>query len=182
MRWFWIDRFEEMVSGKRAVAVKNVALAEEHLHDHFPAFPIMPHSLVVEGMAQTGGLLVGQSTDFTARVVLAKVSKVTFYSHPRPGDQLKYTAEIQDVREDGSLVHCTSHKNGELHAELEVVFGHLDHDDTERELFETGDFYAMLKSLRVFEVGVYEDGAPIRPPQHMLERERSQLEAAEAGY
>ncbi len=42
MRWFWIDRFVEFVPGSRAKAVKNVTLAEEHLHDHFPGFPVMP--------------------------------------------------------------------------------------------------------------------------------------------
>ena len=46
MRWIWIDRFEEFESGKRAVAIKNVSLAEEHLHDHFPGRPVMPNSLL----------------------------------------------------------------------------------------------------------------------------------------
>lgn len=50
MRWFWIDRFDEFVRGKHATAVKNVSLAEEHLHDHFPGTALMPNSLVVEGM------------------------------------------------------------------------------------------------------------------------------------
>ena len=54
MRWFWIDRFVEFVPGSHAKAVKNVTLAEEHLHDHFPGFPVMPGSLMLEGMAQTG--------------------------------------------------------------------------------------------------------------------------------
>ena len=57
MRWIWIDRFVEFESGRRAVAIKNVSLAEEHLHDHFPGYPIMPNSLITEGLAQTGGLL-----------------------------------------------------------------------------------------------------------------------------
>jgi len=42
MRWFWIDKFVEFESGKRAVAIKNLSMAEEHLHDHFPGFPVMP--------------------------------------------------------------------------------------------------------------------------------------------
>lgn len=67
MRWMWIDRVVELVPRERLVAVKHVSLAEEHLHDHFdavtaddgsvirPAMPVMPMSLIVEGMAQTGG-------------------------------------------------------------------------------------------------------------------------------
>ena len=55
MRWFWIDRYTEFVSGERATAVKNVSLSEEHLHDHFPGHGVMPNSLVLEGMAGAGG-------------------------------------------------------------------------------------------------------------------------------
>ncbi len=65
MRWFWIDRFEEFDKGRRATAIKNVALSEEHLHDHFPGFAVMPASLIVEGLAAAylgqlgGGVMVG---------------------------------------------------------------------------------------------------------------------------
>ncbi len=56
MRWFWIDRFEEFVRGKHAVTVKNVTYGEEPLDDYMPGHPHYPHSLIIEGMAQTGGL------------------------------------------------------------------------------------------------------------------------------
>ena len=44
MRWIWIDKFLEFESAKRAVAIKNLTLAEDHLHDHYPGFPVMPAS------------------------------------------------------------------------------------------------------------------------------------------
>ena len=94
MRWFWIDRFVEFVPGSHAKSVKNVTLAEEHLHDHFPGFPVMPGSLMLEGMAQTGGILLGQTSDFNEIVILAKVPNVTFHSWACPGDTLTYTATI----------------------------------------------------------------------------------------
>jgi len=65
MRWIWIDRFVEFVPGRRATAVKNISLAEEHLHDHFPDFPVMPECLMIEGMAQTAGILVGEAKKFS---------------------------------------------------------------------------------------------------------------------
>ena len=68
MRWIWIDKFVEFDSGKRAVAVKNVTLAEEHLHDYVPGFPIMPECLMIEAMAQTAGILVGEAGDFKEKV------------------------------------------------------------------------------------------------------------------
>src|SRR6185436_11644539 len=79
MRWFWLDRFTEFVSGSHATAVKCVSLCEEHLHDHWPNYPVMPNSLVAEGMAQCGGLLVSEVYKFAELVVLAKLAKCEFH-------------------------------------------------------------------------------------------------------
>jgi len=87
MRWIWIDKFVEFESGKRAVAIKNVSLAEEHLHDHFPGYPVMPQSLLIEAMAQTSGILVGEARNFKEKVILAKITRAVFYDLARPGDQ-----------------------------------------------------------------------------------------------
>ena len=91
MRWFWIDRFNEFVRGKHATAVKNVSLAEEHLHDHFPGAALMPNSLIVEGMAQTAGLLIADALEFNRRVVLAKVAKAEFQYDAVPGDSILFS-------------------------------------------------------------------------------------------
>src|SRR5262245_44549196 len=109
MRWFWIDRFTEFESGRTATAIKNVSLAEEHLHDHFPAAPIMPNSLIVEGLAQTAGLLVGELSAFQERVILAKISKVKFHCSAVPGDTLTYRMKIDDVSKQGAATSGTSH-------------------------------------------------------------------------
>src|SRR5258706_6783976 len=68
MRWIWIDKFTEFTSRTSATAVKNVTLAEEQLHDLYPDFPIYPHSLIVEGMAQTAGILVGEAGGVSGKV------------------------------------------------------------------------------------------------------------------
>ena len=84
MRWFWIDRFTEFVCDSHAVAVKGVSLAEPHMHDHFAGYPIMPNSLVTEGIAQAGGLLVSEHYGFAELVVLAKVARsliLTFWGN-----------------------------------------------------------------------------------------------------
>lgn len=100
MRWMWIDRVVELVPRERMVAIKHVSLAEEHLHDHFratdqrAAMPLMPASLIVEGMAQTAGVLVGHASNFAENVILAKVSKAEFSREATPGCTLRYTATI----------------------------------------------------------------------------------------
>ena len=90
MRWFWLDRFTEFVSGSHATAVKCVSLSEDHLHEHWPGYPVMPNTLVAEGMAQCGGLLVSELYKFSELVVLAKFAKCTFDGEVRPGDTLRY--------------------------------------------------------------------------------------------
>ncbi|WP_437186159.1 3-hydroxyacyl-ACP dehydratase FabZ family protein [Planctomicrobium sp. SH668] len=125
MRWFWIDKFIEFESGKYAKTVKNISLAEEHLHDHFPGYPVMPGSLIMEGMAQTGGILLGEAFQFKYLVFLAKVPKFISHRHARPGDQLIYTATLEDAREEGGMATMTAHCGDELVAEAEIIFTQL---------------------------------------------------------
>ena len=69
MRWIWIDRFVEFESGKKAVAVKNLSMAEDVFAEHFPGYPVMPAPLLLEGLAQTGGILVGEVNEFREKEI-----------------------------------------------------------------------------------------------------------------
>src|SRR5580692_11193382 len=97
MRWIWIDKFTEFTSRQSATAVKNVTSAEEHLHDLYPAFPIVPHSLIIEGMAQTAGILVGEARNFQEKVILAKIGRATFHRLVRPGETLLFHAKMEQL-------------------------------------------------------------------------------------
>ena len=137
MRWIWIDKFIEFESSRRAVAVKNVSLAEEHVHDHFPGYPIHPPTLMIEGMAQTGGVLVGEAFGFKEKVILAKVTRATFHAHVVPGDQIRLEAEVVgEVRPEGAGITGRITRNGDLVAEIEMMFAHLDQS---RAPVETGE-------------------------------------------
>jgi len=94
MRWVWIDKFVAFEPQKRAVAVKNVTLAGDPVCDHFPGFPVMPQTLMIEGMAQTAGILVGQARDFSENVVLAKIRNARFEACAHPGDRIEYEARV----------------------------------------------------------------------------------------
>ena len=153
MRWFWIDRLEEFEPGKRAVAVKCCTLAEEHLHDHMPGYPIMPNCLVLEGMAQTGGILVGQMRNFTEKVVLAKVTKATFHRHVRPGDRILHEAVVESISEGGASIRGTVTCGQDLVAEIALMFSHVDQNlggmkfPEENFVFHEG-FQMLLNSLQ----------------------------------
>lgn len=126
MRWIWIDKFTEFQSGKRAVALKNVTLAEEHLHDHFPGFPLMPESLCIEAMAQTAGILVGEAKKFQEKVILAKVKKAVFFDYVKPGDTILLDAKIESIVSEAASTSGRITCSDKLVAEIDLMFSHID--------------------------------------------------------
>ena len=166
MRWIWIDKFTEFTTKVSATAVKNVSLAEEHLHDLYPAFPIVPHSLIVEGMAQTAGILVGEARNFQEKVILAKVGRATFHRLVRPGDTICYNAKIDQLNEHGASISgtVTIREAGGLSpnapstpeslvAEIELMFSHIDQNLSgvkfpEHNFVFTEQFTELLKSFK----------------------------------
>lgn len=148
MRWMWIDRVIELRPRERLVAIKNISLAEEHLHDHFAAeapvngqpgraaVPVMPASLILEGMAQTAGVLVGHAEDFKQKVILAKVNKAEISRDAGPGMTLRYTATIQRMDDIGAstigsidlLDHARPDRGFVPIGSVEMMFSHLDNN------------------------------------------------------
>ena len=126
MRWIWIDKLIAFESGRRAVAVKNVSLAEEHLHDHFPHFPVMPEALMIEAMAQTGGILVGQMRDFKEKVVLAKIQQAVFHDIVCPGDTLQLEARLESFANEAAGISGRITRGDTTIAEIDLMFSQLD--------------------------------------------------------
>ncbi len=127
MRWIWIDAFTEFESGKRAKAIKNVTLAEDHLHDHFPGYPVLPPSLMIEGMAQTAGILIGEAADFREKVILAKVRNAHFDDYCVPGDQAAYEARIESLDKAAATIEGTVFRNDRKIGNISLMFSHADH-------------------------------------------------------
>ena len=153
MRWIWIDKFTEFTPRASATAVKNVSLAEEHLHDLYPAFPIVPHSLILEGMAQTAGILVGEARNFQEKVILAKVGRATFHRLVRPGDTIHYKARIDQLNEHGASISGTVTCGANVVAEIELMFSHIDQNMSgvqfpEHNFVFTEQFTELLKTYR----------------------------------
>ena len=126
MRWIWIDRFIDFQPHRSATAIKNVSLAEDHLHDHWAAYPIMPFSLMIEGVAQTAGILVGHARAFAEKVILAKITKAELNAIVRPGDQLFYHAEITNIAEGAAAVAAEIRRDAEVIGTVTLMFSHID--------------------------------------------------------
>ena len=138
MRWMWIDQVVELVPEKRLVAIKNVSLAEDYLHDHFaaeahhPALPIFPASLIIEGMAQTAGILVGSVREFREKVLLAKIAAARLDREVVPGETLRYEAELLRIDAAGAAtsgtVQCRPSAENDWQdvGAIDLMFSHAD--------------------------------------------------------
>jgi 3-hydroxyacyl-[acyl-carrier-protein] dehydratase len=85
----------------------------------------MPNSLIIESIAQTGGILVGHINNFKYKVILAKIEKALFLKPVRPGDQLVLEAEILEEREEGYRVRGNGKVDGEEVANIQLMFLNL---------------------------------------------------------
>ena len=162
MRWLWIDRFTEFVSGSHARGFKNVTLTEEVVDEYSPSFPMLPATLIIESLAQLGGVLVLEHFQFRKRAVLAKVSKATYHFPARTGDRLEYHVRMDAAQEDGATLIGTSHCDGKLQASVDLMFAFLEEGQIiDGPLYQPGDLGAMLRLMRFFHVAVDADGNPV---------------------
>jgi 3-hydroxyacyl-[acyl-carrier-protein] dehydratase len=162
MRWFWVDRFTEFVSGSHACGIKNVALDQEVLDDYCGVYPYFPPTLIIEGMAQLGGILVAEHFDWDKRVVLAKIGNASFSRPALPGEQLLYRVQLEGTQDHGASVSGTIHCGGEPRGEIDLMFAFLEAGKfAEGSLFHQGELATMLRIMNMFNVGVDAQGNPL---------------------
>ncbi len=122
-----IDRILEIQGTKRAVGVKNVTINEPYFQGHYPGEPIMPGVLIIEAMAQIGGILLSQELEHKGKIaVLLSLDKVKFRRSVRPGDQLLITAESLRVTSRGGHLKCHATVGAEPVAEAMIRFAMTD--------------------------------------------------------
>ncbi|HRX85251.1 MAG TPA: UDP-3-O-acyl-N-acetylglucosamine deacetylase [Phycisphaerae bacterium] len=126
-----VDRIIEIEGTQRAVGIKNVTINEEFFQGHYPGQPIMPGVLIIEAMAQLGGILLSQNLEHTGKVaVLFSLDKVKFRRSVTPGDQL--IMEVETVRARANLGHVrtVARVGTEIAAQAEIKFMLTDaHED-----------------------------------------------------
>ncbi len=118
-----IDRILEIENGKKAIALKNVSIDEPHFSGHFLKDPVMPGVLILEAMAQTGGLAFQSSfEDGGERIpVLARVEEFRLKRRVIPGDQVNIEAEVLHIFSDLAKVKVLARVEGEIIAEGTLV-------------------------------------------------------------
>lgn len=117
-----VDRVLEREEGKRIVALKNVTINEPFFQGHYPKTPVMPGVMIVEAMAQAGGLAVGGAPGQDVIPLLAALNKVRFRQVVKPGDQLVITATVENVRSGIVKVAAKAEVDGNVAAQGELTF------------------------------------------------------------
>lgn len=118
-----IDRVIEIVSGERAVGIKNVSINEPFFQGHFPGVPIMPGVLIIEAMAQLGAVIVLSKEENRGKLAyFAGIDKARFRRQVVPGDQLRLEVEITRLRGSIGNGEGKAFVDGELAAEANIMF------------------------------------------------------------
>ncbi|HML34110.1 3-hydroxyacyl-ACP dehydratase FabZ [Sporomusa sphaeroides] len=118
-----VDRIIELEPMKRAVGIKNVSINEHFFMGHFPEKPIMPGVIILEAMAQVGGVALLYPEENRGKIAyFAGMEKIKFRKPVTPGDQLRMVAEIIKVRGSIGKVWAEAFVDGQVVAEAEFLF------------------------------------------------------------
>lgn len=130
-----IDAVLEMERLKRIVAIKNVTINEAHFQGHFPGRPVMPGVLIIEGMAQAGGLLLLQEIPDRENklLFLAAVDGVRFRRPVLPGHQLRLEVNVLAWRGDFCKIEGKGLVDGQLAAEATLMCKMIDREAAPKE-------------------------------------------------
>ena len=122
-----VDRIVEIVGDERVVGIKNVTINEQFFQGHYPGTPIMPGVLIVEAMAQLGGLLMSQKLEHTGKIaVLLSLDRVKLRHPVTPGDQLILEAESIRAKARTGTMKCRALVGSKLAAEAQIRFMMVD--------------------------------------------------------
>ncbi len=118
-----VDRVLEIVGDTKAIGIKNVTFNDIFFQGHYPGTPIMPGVLIVEAMAQLGGILLSQKLEHTGKLaVLLSMDKVKMRQPVVPGDQLILEAVAVRVKSRTGHVRCKAFVQDKLAAEADIKF------------------------------------------------------------
>ncbi len=118
-----VDRILELEPGKRAIGIKNVTANEPFFQGHFPQRAVMPGVLIIEAMAQVGGVMILSVEEHKGKLAyLGTVDGVKFRRPIIPGDTLEMETELVRVRSNMGKVRCVARVAGQEVAAAQIMF------------------------------------------------------------
>ena len=126
MRYLLLDRITALSPPEIATGIKCVSLADDVFMDHFPGHPVMPGALIIESLAQLGGVLIeatmrGRGRD-DLHALLTMVDRARFRKMVRPGDRIELETHGINASEDGGRVRAVARLDSEIAAEAELTY------------------------------------------------------------
>ena len=119
----YIDYVDEIESGKKIIATKNVTINEDFFQGHFPGNPVMPGALILETLAQAGSILILKSEEFLGRTAyIGAINRAKFRQKVVPGDTMKLSFEIIKVKGSVGTADAIATVEGKVVAECEFTF------------------------------------------------------------
>ncbi len=135
MRFYLIDRVEEIRYGEYIKGIKCISLSDDVFNEHFPGFPVFPGSLIIESMAQLAGTLfeltMKEGEGPLLRCALSMVNRIKFKKPVLPGDRMELTARVTGMREESGMAKVRVEVDGELCAEGELTFTFHEMDENQ---------------------------------------------------
>jgi 3-hydroxyacyl-[acyl-carrier-protein] dehydratase len=140
VRFLFVDSIVELESGARAVGLKNIAMSEDFLGDHFPDRPIMPGVLILESLVQLADWVVRDASGFDKIGLVTGFDRIKFRRVTRPGDQLRLEVEVSSSNGGTHEFRGKAYSRDELVASASFTLGearladYLDADDARASL------------------------------------------------
>ena len=125
--FLFVDKIIDLVPGEKAVGIKNVSINESYFRGHFPGHPVMPGVLILEALAQVGGVLMLSRPENQGKLAyFMTIEAVKFRQPVHPGDQLRLEAEVIKIRSKTGQCRGKAYVGDKLVCEAEVKFALVD--------------------------------------------------------
>ena len=151
MRWILVDQFTHIEKGRYARGLRAFTRSEGAVSDLYPCYPTIQPTLLLEMMAQVGGILVGATIDFGKEVVLAKITDAEFLAAVMPPAMFVIEARMGDLGDDAGMAECQVSSDGVAVARANIFFGLFAHlaEEGKKSIVFTKDF---MESFAIREI------------------------------